>query len=203
MNTCNAQFGSGVDAQLPLPVQTDWTALGSQSGCFFLPLASDVSRQKETCQVNSGSLFQEPVRDPSGRNETSLQATEHRSDATRRLAAERVQRVINHMLDHVDQPLRISTLSALAGISDSHLHALFRHVIGHSPIEFFIRLRMRRACELLQQRKLVKEAADSVGYKDPFYFSRLFKSVVGSTPRDYRKAFLFPLEQKPDSRTAP
>ncbi|HXR07467.1 MAG TPA: helix-turn-helix domain-containing protein, partial [Candidatus Acidoferrum sp.] len=51
----------------------------------------------------------------------------------------------------------------------------------------FIRLRMRQACRLLAATSMsVKEVAAVLGYDDPFYFSRLFKSVNGTPPTDYR-----------------
>jgi AraC-like DNA-binding protein len=54
---------------------------------------------------------------------------------------------------------------------------------------FFIRFRMRRACRLLDTKRYsVKEVAAALGYEDPFYFSRVFKSVNGMAPSDYRAA---------------
>jgi AraC-like DNA-binding protein len=56
-----------------------------------------------------------------------------------------------------------------------------------SPIDFFIRLRMNRACRLLAESSLpVKDIAAQLGYDDPFYFSRLFKSVHAVAPTEYR-----------------
>ena len=50
---------------------------------------------------------------------------------------------------------------------------------------------MRRACELLRNENLsVKEVAALLGYSDPYYFSRLFKSVIGVAPRSYRKSIV-------------
>jgi AraC-like DNA-binding protein len=84
-------------------------------------------------------------------------------------------------------------LSAIAGVSDSHFFPLFKSATGCTPIDFFIRLRMTRACELLQNQKMtIKEVADLIGYDDPFYFSRLFKSVIGVAPRDYRRMIADP-----------
>ena len=112
------------------------------------------------------------------------------AERTRSNPAQRVQMVIDHMQQNIHAPLRIAQLSAIAGVSSSQLHLMFKRVAGSSPIGYFIRLRMQRACELLQERKLVKETAGALGYKDPFYFSRIFKAVVGASPREYRKTFL-------------
>lgn len=102
-------------------------------------------------------------------------------------AARKIELAINHMWQHVNEPLRISILSAVAGVSASHFFWLFKSVTGCPPIHFFIRLRMHCACELLRDQNLsVKEAAFQLGYDDPYYFSRMFKLVMGVTPRDYR-----------------
>jgi AraC-like DNA-binding protein len=95
---------------------------------------------------------------------------------------------IEYMLRHQDQPLQVSKLASVSNISPSHYFAVFKRVTGFAPIDFFIRLRMQRACELLESTTLcVKEVAGSLGYDDPFYFSRVFKSVNGMAPTDYRK----------------
>ena len=92
------------------------------------------------------------------------------------------------MLQHVDRPVRISTLCAVAGLSESYFFTLFKSVTGSAPMAFFIRLRIRRACELFQDQDLsVKETAALLGYQDQFYFSRTFKVVMGISPTEYRK----------------
>jgi AraC-like DNA-binding protein len=91
------------------------------------------------------------------------------------------------MRQHLDQPLQISTLTTLAKVSPSYLFALFKRMTGHPPIDYFIHLRMQRACEFLEGTSLcVKEVAAALGYDDQFYFSRVFKSVQGVAPREFR-----------------
>jgi len=114
--------------------------------------------------------------------------------------AQKIDPAIKHMLQHVNQPLRVSTLSATAGVSASHFFSLFKSVTGCSPIDFFIRLRMHHACELLRNRKLtIKRTAALLGYKDPFYFSRIFKLVTGVAPQDYRNMILDSPREKSDA----
>jgi AraC-like DNA-binding protein len=72
-------------------------------------------------------------------------------------------------------------------ISASHYFALFKRCTGCAPIDCFIRLRMWRATQLLDSTGLtVKEVAEELGYEDPFYFSRVFKSVHRVAPTQYR-----------------
>lgn len=94
---------------------------------------------------------------------------------------------LDYMMAHLNKPVRISTLSAIAGCSQSKFFELFKNVTGDSPLNWFNRARMRWAGELLESYDLpIKQIASLVGYEDPFYFSRLFKSVHGISPRDYR-----------------
>ena len=75
----------------------------------------------------------------------------------------------------------------MAHVSASHYFALFKGRMRCSPIDFFIRLRMNRAGRLLVESSLpVKDIAAQLGYDDPFYFSRLFKSVHAVAPTEYR-----------------
>jgi transcriptional regulator GlxA family with amidase domain len=101
----------------------------------------------------------------------------------------RIEQSITYMAQHLDEPLQVATLAAQANVSPSHFFALFKRRIGSAPIDYFTRLRMQRACHLLEQTSLsVKEIAAELGYDDPFYFSRVFKSVNRVAPSGYRAA---------------
>ena len=102
-------------------------------------------------------------------------------------AVRKIEQSITYMLRHLDEPLQVATLAARANISPSHFFALFKRQIGCAPIDCFIRLRMQHACRLLDETELsVKEVAATLGYDDPFYFSRIFKSVNRVAPSEYR-----------------
>jgi AraC-like DNA-binding protein len=104
---------------------------------------------------------------------------------------QRLEPCLLYMTQHLDQPLRISTLCSMTCLSQSHFFALFKRITGHSPISYFIRERMRCATELLAQTALsVKAVSGSLGYNDPYYFSRLFKSVYQVAPSVYRASLV-------------
>jgi AraC-like DNA-binding protein len=101
--------------------------------------------------------------------------------------ARKIEQSINYMRQNLDKPLQAPALAALVNISPSHYFALFKHHTGRAPIDYFTRLRMQCACRLLHSTpSSVKEIADSLGYADPFYFSRVFKSVNRIAPSKYR-----------------
>lgn len=100
----------------------------------------------------------------------------------------RIERTIDYMRQHLDEPLRAGTLASVANMSLPHYFALFKRSIGTTPIDYFIKLRMEQARRLLAQTPWsIKEIASSLGYEDPLYFSRVFKAVTQATPTDYRE----------------
>jgi AraC-like DNA-binding protein len=103
-------------------------------------------------------------------------------------AAQKIEQSISYMLEHLNQPLQVATLAAAVNFSPSHFSALFKRWTGCPPIDYFIHLRMQQACRLFESTSLnVKEVAAVLGYDDPFYFSRVFKSVNQLAPTEYRQ----------------
>ena len=100
---------------------------------------------------------------------------------------EKVGRSIHYMLANLNRPLQVATLAAQANVSPSHYFALFKQMTGRPPMDYFTKLRMSHACRLLDSTSAsVKEVAAALGYNDPFYFSRVFKSVSAVAPVHYR-----------------
>ncbi len=100
---------------------------------------------------------------------------------------QKVERSINFMVANINRPLQVSTLAAQANVSPSHFFALFKQMTGRPPMDYFTKLRMSHACRLLDSTSAsVKEVAAALGYNDPFYFSRVFKSVLAVAPVHYR-----------------
>ena len=90
---------------------------------------------------------------------------------------------------HLNMPLSIEKLAAHSGLSVPYYSKLFRKQTNQSPMAYFIQLKIRRACELLDQTgSTVREIAAELGYDDPYYFSRIFKKVQGCSPAAYRNA---------------
>jgi AraC family transcriptional regulator, arabinose operon regulatory protein len=100
---------------------------------------------------------------------------------------QRISQSVAYMKEHLDQPLRVPRLAALANLSVSHYSAVFKEQTGYAPNDYIIRLRMHRACQLLDTTELpVKAIALQLGYDDQLYFSRLFRQVNDIAPSEYR-----------------
>lgn len=99
----------------------------------------------------------------------------------------KIEDSVGYMLQHLNMPLQVATLAARVGLSKSHFTVLFKRYVGGTPMDYFIRLRLRQACRLLEDTRMsVKEIAYTLGYDDPFYFSRIFKSFNQIAPSKYR-----------------
>lgn len=100
-----------------------------------------------------------------------------------------VERVEEWMREHGAGKVSLSGLARKAGLSPSHFSALFREIFGYAPVDYFLRLKIRRACHLLEQTDWpVGRVAEEAGIPDPLYFSRRFRRVMGISPRAYRAA---------------
>lgn len=86
-----------------------------------------------------------------------------------------------------DGTLSLSQVARAVNISANYLSALFSQEMGETFTEYVTGRRMELARELLRTTdKRSGEVAAAVGYRDPHYFSFLFKKTQGCTPREYR-----------------
>lgn len=99
-----------------------------------------------------------------------------------------IESSINYMEKNIDKPVSLEELSSFNNLSKSQLTEVFKEKTGYSPIDFFIRLKIQKACSQLDLSDLtVAEVSSNVGYSDQYYFSRIFKKIMGMSPSDYRK----------------
>jgi AraC-like DNA-binding protein len=94
---------------------------------------------------------------------------------------------LEFMRTRLSERVKLEEFANYAGLSVSHFSELFRNQTGQSPMSFFTQLKIRQACRLLDlTEKPVKVVAIETGYNDPYYFSRVFKKVMGVAPEKYR-----------------
>jgi AraC family transcriptional regulator, transcriptional activator for feuABC-ybbA operon len=98
----------------------------------------------------------------------------------------KVERVINHMHQNINNKITLTELSDIIGLSSFYLSKIFKEVTGYSVIEYFNQIKIDQAKELLLEGdKKVKEVAKILGFSDEFYFSRIFKKMEGSSPSEF------------------
>lgn len=98
---------------------------------------------------------------------------------------ENVRKLIEE--NYSDDELTVSSIAAGVNFSPNHLSMVFRNQTGQTLIGYLTEYRLNKARELLKCTSLrSSEISQLCGYKDPHYFSYLFKKTVGMTPTQYR-----------------
>jgi len=107
---------------------------------------------------------------------------------TRNAYAARMLRVLKHMRRNLDEPLELEALSALAHVSISHFHRVFRGMLGETIMDHLRRIRLEKAAaQLTTSRASVTDIALGAGYDSLEAFSRVFRKCFGLSPSQCRK----------------
>jgi YesN/AraC family two-component response regulator len=90
--------------------------------------------------------------------------------------------------EYANEDFSLGVLAESLGITPNYLSALFTSETGITFTQHLTRIRMEHAKRLLNETKLkIYQICKEVGYSDQSYFSRLFKSLEGMSPFDYRE----------------
>lgn len=97
-----------------------------------------------------------------------------------------------HIREHLDADLSVPTLARVAGLSRAHFTRIFAAQVGHSPGEYVLEQRMRRAARLLESSDLsVKAIAIASGFADANYFAKAFRRTFGLSPTEFRTTGMY------------
>ena len=104
------------------------------------------------------------------------------------VASQYVQKAATYIAHHYAYPISIPDIASYVGVDRSHLYTVFKQVIGVSPKDYLTDYRIRKACALLREPALsITAVANSVGFENNLYISKVFRKRMGLTPSDYRK----------------
>ncbi|MED1600878.1 helix-turn-helix transcriptional regulator [Alkalihalophilus marmarensis] len=100
-----------------------------------------------------------------------------------------IEEITNHIVDPHMEPLTVSELAKKANMTPASFSRAFKRHTGSSPKEFINSCRIKKAKELMREKKdiTLKEVADLAGFQDEFYFSKLFKKKEGVAPSIFKK----------------
>lgn len=100
--------------------------------------------------------------------------------------ARRINRAIDHVTRHLDQPLDLDAVSKVAAFSPFHFHRIFRAMMGETLHEFVKRTRLERALYLMSHSdRSLTDIALELGFSSSSDFSRSFKAQFGVPPRAF------------------
>lgn len=102
-----------------------------------------------------------------------------------------VRTAVDYILKNYTFPITIDNIATYVGIDRTQLYRLFEETYNIGPKEYIIKLRLKKAGELLINTDLaIKNISFSVGYNDQYLFSKIFKKYYGFSPKIYREQSL-------------
>ena len=149
--------------------------------------ASDVS--EEFADINSAIKSIGNYKDAEAYLERGLEGAIALRDSN---SVKKYSVILKKVMAYIDEnfdkdDISLNTVASIANISPNHFSTIFSSEVGVTFIEYLIGKRMERARELLMTTNMrSSEIAYKVGYKDPHYFSYMFKKTQGMTTREYR-----------------
>ena len=99
---------------------------------------------------------------------------------------------LKEILDaHVFENLTLNELASIACMSPSSFKRKCKESFGKSPGAYIRDKRMEAAEEMLRHtKKSISSIAYDIGFSDPDYFSKSFRSYTGKSPREFRSSYL-------------
>lgn len=102
-----------------------------------------------------------------------------------------VQEIENYLAAHLYDRVTLETLSEHFHFGKSHLCDVFKKSTGESILQYHLKLKITEAKRLLRERHLtVSKISEKLGFDNPAYFSRMFHTQTGMSPRAYRNALV-------------
>ncbi len=99
-----------------------------------------------------------------------------------------VKRITEYLNEKLYESLTLSDVEREFNKSSSSLFTIFKEKTGYSIMHFFSLIKIQKACELMNLTDLsIKEISYRLDYRDPLYFSRVFKKFMGMSPMSYKK----------------
>lgn len=99
-----------------------------------------------------------------------------------------MKRVIQYMNENVEGNLKMEDFTDFCGYSPSYFYRKFIKETGHAPMQYYVRLKIEKACQLLIKTDMkINQIAYKLGFQDPQHFARTFNGIVGMSAREFRK----------------
>lgn len=111
-----------------------------------------------------------------------------RDELSQKQTGDLADRALAYVDEHFsDENISLNSLAKAINVSANYISAVFSQRAGQSFVEYLTQKRMEKARQLLRQSNMRSgEIASAVGYRDPRYFSFVFKKLQGCTPKEYR-----------------
>lgn len=99
-----------------------------------------------------------------------------------------IQSAVSFIEEHYMDNISIEHMAAALNLDRSYFSKLFKKMTQKNPQEFLIQYRINKSCEFLRATNMtIAQISSSVGYANPFHFTRAFKKVMGIPPEQWRR----------------
>lgn len=99
-----------------------------------------------------------------------------------------IERAIHFMRDNLQRKLTLQEIADYIGYSPSHFSGVFKKKTGYPPLDYFTRLKVQKACELLDLHGMrINQICPLLGFDDPLYFSRVFTKIMDMSPTSFKR----------------
>lgn len=98
-----------------------------------------------------------------------------------------ITEAVRYIDTHYQDAFKVDDLAVLCNMSSSYFRRIFTETMGHGPLEYLNRIRIMRACALLQVTNYsVSEVCEEVGFGSLSSFNRHFFAIMGQPPTSWR-----------------
>ena len=102
---------------------------------------------------------------------------------------EKIEELCNEMIVHPERRITVSDMASHLNLCKDHFARVFKEVKGCTPQKYLIKIKIDKACYLLlNSNQTIAEIADQLGYNSVNFFCRQFKTITGTTPKQYAKS---------------
>ncbi|MGI6777596.1 MAG: response regulator [Acetivibrionales bacterium] len=99
-----------------------------------------------------------------------------------------IQKSIEYIRNNYMNNISLTDVANYADVSKNYLSSLFKQEIGMNFSVYLLNYRIEKAKELLMKGNMkLYEIADLIGFENPYYFSKVFREIVGVSCREYQK----------------
>ncbi|MEJ6980081.1 AraC family transcriptional regulator [Pedobacter sp. P351] len=103
------------------------------------------------------------------------------------LGSDKISDSISFMKKNLNRQYSVLQMAQQQSLSVTHYSRMFRSKTGSSPNQYFSELKIQKSCQYLYfTNRSIKEICADLGFDDPYYFSRLFKKLMGVSPAKYK-----------------
>ena len=98
-----------------------------------------------------------------------------------------IRKMVGYIQNHYQEKILLEEIASAGAVCRSRCCQLFREKLRSTPMNYLIRYRLDKACDLIREGRSITDAAFSVGFQGLSYFSESFKKTYGMKPSQYLK----------------